>query len=870
MYYDLLPFPRVVTQVVKEFQRVSNPIENRSVDEQTDSLVQLGLCHIISFGVEKSNLKAIELFIEAARKGSYKSRAILPSLFTAFNIHANEELQSEFIDWQIQASSIGSKTASRYLSSWNGVNGTFHRNLNDSLQSQNEPELLSAVACGNIEQVTSLLEYGVSPMIQGRQGDTPLHRSVLLPVDLGIPIATALLSHGANPFDLRRRPWRPVFLSKHDFLFNEMPQGTSAMDWAVMENNLPMVKLMLQCSKDPNVVNNLLHIACQYLSVECLQYLLEQLATHSRAHNAVNRFKSGYSLLYYAIRPDIFNRLLGGINVNAINGHSNFITSNQRQLEVTKILQKIDQNIDMTPEKSFSAIHLLAAYGEPEILEGVLQSRTFRKLIDESNSKAYGDVSPLREAIIRGRVDAFRVLLRHGADFRSVCNGNHAIHACAQLRERAVCDIAETLISRDPSCLFIKSRNFHIYERRRDSGYEIQQAQRAKFDDKLLVNATALHWAAYYNNTDLLKFCLSKGHDLLRLDTFGYTPLGLAVASRSVRTVRLLRHEHIRKGVPLQALNLHYRFWHSKSAVAFVMISAGFWTPMEPCDEYSPTPFSRSSQLIVKILMRDYRPTIRFGSNSIYRIFAHPCDEAGVYHAISAGDSQSTKEILECKSIQAPVYVLRDLIQYSVYLLKLAESGAYRHRIRCGSDNMWATFGYLLQKYKDEYDRLKSQRESSWAGSFWRLYYETYGDFEENQYRQLRTWQINQGNKLVQYSLREFEKTTYIHFVPRLLFSWSFLIPLLYSYSRTNFHSYYLGPSVLLVSSALRSISHMLTYRWLSFRLLTFGRLSPLFLSRFRLLASFAYQKHSHFLGLPVLAFIVFSAVHSLFSCCVD
>jgi len=863
----------VVTQVVKEFQRVLNPIENRSVDEQTDSLVQLGLCHIISFGVEKSNLKAIELFIEAARKGSYKSRAILPSLFTAFNIHANEELQSEFIDWQIQASSIGSKTASRYLSSWNGVNGTFHRNLNDSLQSQNEPELLSAVACGNIEQVTSLLEYGVSPMIQGRQGDTPLHRSVLLPVDLGIPIATALLSHGANPFDLRRRPWRPVFLSKHDFLFNEMPQGTSAMDWAVMENNLPMVKLMLQCSKDPNVVNNFLHIACQYLSVECLQYLLEQLTTHSRTPNAVNWFKSGYSLLYYAIRPDIFNRLLGGINVNAIGGHSHFITSHQRQLEVTKTLQKIDQNIDMTPEKSFSAIHLLAAYGEPEILEGVLQSRTFRKLIDESNSKTYGDVKPLREAIIRGRVDAFRVLLRHGADFRSVCNGNHAIHACAQLRERAVCDIAETLISRDPSCMFIKSRNFHLYKRREwGRGYEIQQAQWAKSDDKLLANATALHWAAYYNNTDFLKFCLSKGHDLLRLDTFGYTPLGLAVASRSVQTVRLLRHEHIRKGVPLQALNLHYRVWHSKSAVAFVMKSAGFWTPMEPRDdEYSPTPFSRSSQLIVKILMRDYRSTIRFGSNSIYRIYFHSYDEVGVYRAVGDGDSQSTKEILECKSIQAPVYLLRDLIQHSLWRRKLAESGDYYHRIRCGSDNMWATFGYLLQKYEDEHDRLKSQRESSWAGSLWRLYYKTYGDFEENQYRQLRTWQIeNQGNKLVMFRSREFEKTTYIQYVPGLLFSWCFSIPLLYSYSRTNFTSYYLGPSVFLVSSALRSMSYMLTYRWLSFRLLNFGRLSPLFLSRFRMLALFAYQKHSHFLGLPVLAFVVFSALYSLFSCCVD
>ena len=797
----------MVTQVANELQRTSNSLETISVDERNDSSVQLGLCHIAGFGVEKSKPRAIELLMEAARRGCYKSRAVLPSLFTAFEIYADESLRSEFIDWQIHASSMGSKTASRYLNSLNMANDTFRWVSNDFQQSQNQPELLHAVACGNIEQVTSLLKRGILPMTQGRQGDTPLHRSVLLPVDLGIPIATALISHGANPSDLRRRPWRPVSLSRYEFLFNAMPQGTSAMDWAVIENNLPMLKLMLQNSTNPSVAKGLLHTACQYLSIECLEYLFEHLAIHGQGRSAELSFKSGYSLLYYSIRPDIFNRLLAGINMHTTGDRSRHVTSLQRQLEIIRILQTVDTNINMTPEKSFSVIHLLNAYGEPEVLESILRNEAFHKLIDEPSSESYGSVKPLREAIVRGRVDSLRVLLSQGADFESVCNSTHAIHVCAQLRERAVCDIVEILISQNPACIFTRSRNFDIDDKQSGyNGYELLQAQRKKSRKKLLTNATALHWAAYYNNTDLVRLCLSKGLDLLEPDAAGYTPLGLAVASRSVRTVRLLRTEHAQKGLPLQARDLRYKIWRSSSAVLYVMTTARLWNPIEPRDEDSPTPFSRSSQLMIKILVRDYKPTVRFGSNSIYRILFHSCYEAGVGRAVLGGDPKAIEDILECKSLQAPVSVLRSLIQDS--LDGIRQSGPiYRHPSQ--RDNLQAILEYLIQKYDNEYERVKSQRESSFASSFWKLYYRSYGDFEENQYQQSLTWQ--KENEMDRELLwKEFEGTPYSEVVPGILISWCFLIPLFYSHSRTYIFNSYLGPSFLLVRSSPHFMNRVL------------------------------------------------------------
>ena len=87
----------------------------------------------------------------------------------------------------------------------------------------------------------------------------------------------------------------------------------------------------------------------------------------------------------------------------------------------------------MTPERPFTAINLLAAYGEPELLDIVLQVPAFFRLIDEPDSELYDRVRPLRGAIIPGRVDICRVLLDYGLDYRRVCNGIHAIYVCAQV-----------------------------------------------------------------------------------------------------------------------------------------------------------------------------------------------------------------------------------------------------------------------------------------------------------------------------------------------------------------------------------------------------------------------------------------------------
>ena len=712
MYYDLLPFPRIANQIAKELEKASASSQNENHEVEVNSLIQLGLCHIAGFGVEKSNSKALEYFVAAARRGSHKAQALLPSLFEAFDIPVDDDLKVQFEDWQVRTSSMGSRVASRYLESVKGVHDLPDCILYSTPQPQDEPSLIHAVACGNFKAVNTILKQGVSSMSQGRQGETPLHRAVLLPTNLGIWIGKALLSYGADPFDARRRPWKPVNLSQHDFLFNEMPKGTSAFEWAIIEDNLPIVTIMIQATKKPKIAYNYLHLACQYLSVESLKFLLGQISAHDRRIEAAHRFKSDYSLLYQVLRPDLFDRLLRHSSVDALGNRSRIVSTRQRQQDVLRVLNEVDRNADMNSERSFSAIHLLSAFGEPDTLDSLLQDNTFRNLINEPTGITYGAVKPLREAIIRGRVDCFRILLRHGAEYSNLDHGNHAIYICAQTRERHVREMTRDLFSKDSQCLVRKNRRFCLVEGQKNNGYELLEAQRKALSGlKLLVDGTALHWAAYYNNTDLVKFCLSSGSNLLQLDASGHTALGLAVASRSIRTVRLLRREHLRRGLPLQARSVPYRLLRSSSAVKFVLKSSRLWDKVQQGESLSNAPYPRSPQLLVKILMRDYRPTIRLRTNVVYRCFHSSCFEAGADRAVFDGNYEATREILECKSVDTTPGTLRLLIACSIYRLSIAI-----REDKADWVNKREVLWYLLRRYEETHSQVRYDRRPQRPG----------------------------------------------------------------------------------------------------------------------------------------------------------
>ena len=140
---------------------------------------------------------------------------------------------------------------------------------------------------------------------RGECGDTVLHWAVILPNKHSVELIRSYLDIG---IDVTSATTKECPLSDSLNGIDIMPWNTTALDWAVIVDNLAALLLMknwiiqgsssyLSAASMP--LTSLLSYATQYQSVRCIESLC--MVSHE-----VTFFDTrGFSPFYYAVRPDI-------------------------------------------------------------------------------------------------------------------------------------------------------------------------------------------------------------------------------------------------------------------------------------------------------------------------------------------------------------------------------------------------------------------------------------------------------------------------------------------------------------------------------------------------------------------------------------
>ncbi len=139
-------------------------------------------------------------------------------------------------------------------------------------------DVLLATRRGDSDTVVSLLASGVDPDSLGTYGETALHYVALL------------LDHGASMFVRTREQVR---LSDYDFIVNDMPKGTTPVEWAILEDNSLLLQLFMQRSPRERTFTSLrayLNLAARSGSTKCLGFLLERFGGHSEVTKVLTSF----------------------------------------------------------------------------------------------------------------------------------------------------------------------------------------------------------------------------------------------------------------------------------------------------------------------------------------------------------------------------------------------------------------------------------------------------------------------------------------------------------------------------------------------------------------------------------------------------
>lgn len=764
-------------------------------EDASEAMVQLGLCHIIGFGVERSYRKARDLLAQAARGGNLKSQAILPTISTALGVCCDQVDKDQYSVWLKNAASKGSRTAFNMLVALNDpqVPEPSTSSKPSSNSKCSKLPLLQAAEQGATSRVMSLLQKNADPVCIGSYGETPLHYAVLLPSKVAFDIVNALLDHGVNPSDPGKRTYQRIPLSEYDFLCNEMPEGTTPMDWAIIEDNQPLACLMLSKCPTSTGLRRCIQIACQYLSIDCLRFFLDQIKEDNQRKDILSTFENGLSLLYYAARPDIFTRLLRIVKLDTETTQSENTLLHRRQIEVIKVLLEARSSTQMTENNAFNIVHLLTSFGEPELLEFVLQNHAFREYIDQPTLIEFGRTTALKDAILRQRKDNLGMLVRHCSSVCRPDTGLHAIHICARVRDEVGREFAEGFIAKEPVCVyFVTSETF---------GPEPLQQNKI---DKRPFEVTPLQLAAYYGNVELIKLLISKKANLLESAGHPLNSLGIAVASRSIPAVRQLRYEHRQRELPLHgryARITSYWSWFCRrpsddhfSAVS-LLLADGQWSFPGARLSFEQRviltdgdgkgygaadfPFSPASQQILRILVKDFQYVVPTGAGIVDSLLAQPFEDFNLKSAIMKGNLDALEIVMGNTDPKRLACDFRGMRHLAVCMMLNYHCGPVSEKRKEEVEK------HLSEQEKESYEHVKKARESSWMGMFWKLYYLLYGCIEEEQYREVMDLQKKSRHVWWGSSRYEFgmgPRRLYSRPILFLAFGWCFLAPLLSLY----------------------------------------------------------------------------------------
>jgi ankyrin repeat protein len=282
----------------------------------------------------------------------------------------------------------------------------------DALNTTNvngETPLLLACRSGHYATTMMLLEAGADPKMANDYGDTPLHWLLSFDDRYVDEVAQKLVQIGSE-VDAVADAWQYIHCGENAFI-----RGTPLMR-AVTRNRLKVVETLCEKGADPNFTTN---GASAIITAALLHYpeILEILISKSTDEPRTVERSTGMSLLTRVIMGGSLEgsgSLFGRIRRHGHRWHSNA----RNTLQVLLDYGAGDHVHDVPGLSGLTALFLGATYAEPDILEFLLENGCAEHVNKFSTvpEDPHTSRSPLAATIKSRNMEAFRLLLKHGAD----------------------------------------------------------------------------------------------------------------------------------------------------------------------------------------------------------------------------------------------------------------------------------------------------------------------------------------------------------------------------------------------------------------------------------------------------------------------
>ena len=447
---------------------------------------------------------------------------------------------------------------------------------------QGDIPLFAAIKNADLALANYLLDFDAGLMKLGPSGGNALHWLCTLPGQ-GIQ-DFALLIMKKCPELINQESSSECLLSssKVDHFLCKMSRGSTPLEWAIQHDLPELASSILsnggRLRHQLDTRSLLLAFAARSRSTNTLTSLLR-----TEAACGINSFdENGWSPFYYALLPDVVNKILRFVPGNGVSGQE---SARERELTTVNILLEAGSDARIEENDALGCLHISTMLDDTERTALLLDRSDTYKYIDWT-PHIRGVSTPLGWAISKGRVKCARLLLERGAYPKIVDpdRSYHALHACSSVDSTAIVEIAQALVTKDPSCV----------------------AAQAKHSE------TPLHVAAKMGNTRMIKFLLQNGAEV---QAGKPTPLGTAITARSIAGVELILRE-------LEKRNLAYIGCNRLSGLDF-LLSPGSNSPsltsqlglgeLQGCLDL---PFSRTSEIILDRLLhrakrRKFRESFR-------------------------------------------------------------------------------------------------------------------------------------------------------------------------------------------------------------------------------------------------------------------
>lgn len=743
-YYELLETLTVSRQVFKNLQGLvmSWPINDTRATSRLqfrlNAELQLALCYASGFGVETDSQEASKHITNVARAGLIEARVLFSRLHAALGITSMEISKQELVTWLEDAVVTGSVTAIEELQQLRAELKiespcSFPVDLRPrhgiSGQSLEDSPLHRAVFTGDAHEVVRLIRSGQDVNTAGLCGQTVLHYTAFLPQSQALLIADTLLKAGADIFaptsDL-------ITFSEYGFILNDIQSGMSPLDLVLSRDHIALWRLILSFVPvdDPRFwsSNNVLAVVARYQSLHCLNYLLEHPVMKLIPKQSINTFDNhNLSPMYYACRPDFFDRLNRFQSTTDCywNSERKIIPLLAKELQIINLLRATGIMPNIHGKNVFNAIHLLASYGDASLLDHLLFNREWSALKDELCRSGW---TPLREAIVRGRRDAFNVLLKHNVQLKNVWTpiprtkkNTHALHVCCHYPGSEAIAFAESILNKEPKCLNVQ-----------DSFSE-----------------TPLHEAARYGHIRLIKFYDKRNASLLATNHSKLTPLGVAIENRMNVSIWELCRLHRRRSLPTVSM-IHNLYRLNRSSIIYpieqlITPSSNLFFGLDRhqhkthfgCSDY---PFSAASFRLLQKFLTDHPPRVKLGVNFLHAILYTPLEQSGLFGAIKLGNLDAFRAIFD--NLETKVGVsstqLRIPLLYALVQLCLAKEHI------ASEEERTSVIEFISSKYVMKFEETKRRRQTQALLSiFWKIYYALYGDLEHRQFIRVKEWRQN-------------------------------------------------------------------------------------------------------------------------------